>query len=314
MTYYEILQLQPTTTPQEILSSYRRLALKTHPSRNKDSPTLPFQNITAAYQILSNPELKARFDRFGEIFKFQENDGKLSTSGENFPPLSTSLTIFEQIFGSSDPFSCDYDVGISDFGAFPGADERNWRPRVKRSEKDGDIFVDLKLNLEELYFGCVKKRKILKRILNADSTFYEKPEIVEIQVQKGWKQNTEIRFRELGNEAFGIVPSDVIFIIQEEQHEIFKRNGDDLMIQLKISLAEALCGFSSEIKTLDGRALHVECNEVIQSGGIKVVHGEGMPKINGGFGDLKIEFIVEFPKHIPEEMKGVIKGVLEQVE
>lgn len=70
-----------------------------------------------------------------------------------------------------DPFAAEFDSGISTFGAAPGMDETRWRPRPERKRKDSDLFCDLELTLEELYFGCVKKRKVTRRIMNADQTF-----------------------------------------------------------------------------------------------------------------------------------------------
>lgn len=72
------------------------------------------------------------------------------------------------MFSTTDPFAASFDQGFSAFGAAPGLDETKWRPRPERKRKDDDLFVDLELELEELFFGCIKKRKITKRILNSD--------------------------------------------------------------------------------------------------------------------------------------------------
>lgn len=72
------------------------------------------------------------------------------------------------------------------------------------------------------------------------------------------------------------------------------------MVQLKITLLQAIGGFTTTVQTLDGRALHAEINEIIQPGAKKIVHGEGMPRVTEGKGNLLIQFEVEFPKHIPE--------------
>ena len=148
--------------------------------------------------------------------------------------------------------------------------------------------------------------------MNADQTFQERQEIVEIQITPGWKNGTQIRFKELGDEAPGVVPSDIVFVVKEREHQIFKRQNDDLIYKVKISLLQELGGFTTEVKTLDGRALHAEINEIVQPGSSKIVHGEGMPRESGGKGNLLIQFEVEFPKHIPEHCKQTLTEVLKE--
>ncbi|CAL5981493.1 Chaperone_protein DnaJ subfamily B [Hexamita inflata] len=319
MSYYTVLELKQDATQTAILSAYRSQALRFHPQRNPQADPQKFQQIAEAFLVLSDPEFRASYDRFGEsglrhiTTQTQKGTQKLIFDGQNYCNLQKALDTFEHIFSTTDPFAAEYDSGISAFGAAPGLDETKWRPRPERKRKDPDLFVDLNLKLEELYFGCVKKRKVTRRLINADQTYSQREEIVEIQVKPGWKPLTEVRFKELGDEAPGVIPSDIVFVVKEEPHPIFKRQGDDLIVNLKISLLEALGGFTREIQTLDGRALHTDIQEIVQPGALKTIHGEGMPSEKGK-GNMLVRFDVEFPKHVPEHSKKLLREVLKQCE
>lgn len=316
-TYYEVLQIPTTATPQQIQSAYRAQALRHHPARNAEQKPELFQQIAEAYLVLSDPALRAAYDRFGEsglrhfVTETEGAQEKLRFDGQSYCSLDRAMEVFESVFATSDPFAAEFDQGVSVFGAAPGRDETKWRPRPERKRKDDDLFVDLNLKLEELYFGCTKKRKVTRRLLNADRTFSEREEIVEIQVQPGWTAGTQVRFKELGDEAPGVIPSDVVFVVRELPHPIFERRGDDLIVGLKITLAEALGGFTREVQTLDGRALHAQVDEIVQPGALKTIHGEGMPRADGSRGDMLIRFDVTFPRHIPECAKAQIRALLE---
>jgi DnaJ family protein B protein 4 len=107
-------------------------------------------------------------------------------------------------------------------------------------------------------------------------------------------------------------PQDIVFLVEQRPHELFTRDGDDLVATLKIELWEALCGFSREITTLDGRKLRVSQNDPIEPGREIMMRGEGMPvsKVPGKKGNLKVKINVNWPRAIPSTKKDEIKKVL----
>ena len=136
-------------------------------------------------------------------------------------------------------------------------------------------------------------------------------ELLTINVMPGWRRGTRITFPEKGSEHPGVVPADLVFVVDEKAHEFYQREGHDLICTQKITLAEALTDFSLEVTTLDGRQLVVALNEVITPGFEKVIKGEGMPvKENGRKGNLKIRFEIKFPSKLTQEQKGAINTVL----
>ena len=125
--------------------------------------------------------------------------------------------------------------------------------------------------------------------------------ILEVHVDKGMKDGERITFRGEGDQQPGVEPGDVIIVVQQKPHDVFERSGSDLYMLHKISLTEALCGFTMVLKHLDGRQLIIknEPGEVIVPGSIKGVRSEGMPIHRNPFekGNLYIKFDVEFPEN-----------------
>lgn len=134
-------------------------------------------------------------------------------------------------------------------------------------------------------------------------------EILTIEIKPGWKKGTKITFLEKGNEQRGIIPSDLVFIVDEKPHSVFKRDGNDLVVMQKISLVEALTGYTAQVTTLDGRTLTVPVNSVISPSYEEIVKGEGMPipKDPSRKGNLRIRFIIKFPSKLNTEQKSGIK-------
>ncbi|KAL3826114.1 hypothetical protein ACJIZ3_022143 [Penstemon smallii] len=138
-------------------------------------------------------------------------------------------------------------------------------------------------------------------------------EILLIEIKPGWKKGTKITFPEKGNEQRGVIPSDLVFIIDEKPHSVFKRDGNDLIATQEISLVEALIGYTAQVTTLDGRNLTIPFNNIVSPVYEELVKGEGMPITNepGKKGNLRIKFsIIKFPTRLTSEQKTGIKRLL----
>lgn len=341
--FYSILGVSRTATDDELKRAYRKLALRWHPDKNrdnKDEAEKKFKEIAEAYSVLSDSKKRAIYDKFGEeglsgmsassgngqgfsgfsqmpgftSFSFNSSGGMphMSFFGKGGMGMDDAFGIFRSVFGTMDPFGADFDAGMSDFGIKPGQNESFWRPRENRLRKDPDILVDLNLTLEELYFGVKKHRRITHRVMHPDGSYESKADVVEIDVKPGWKEGTKVRFAKMGDEAPNIEPADMVFIVKEKPHGLFVRDGDDLIVNMRIPLKEALCGFTTEIKNLSGKTLHVEVNEVIYPGFEKRISCEGMPnsKNPSKKGDLKIRFEVIFPTYLSESVKKELKRII----
>lgn len=143
---------------------------------------------------------------------------------------------------------------------------------------------------------------------------YKDRKVLEVNIEKGMSHGQKIRFSGEADEIPGTVPGDVIIVIQEKEHEIFKRKGADLSVNLELQLAESLCGFVRTITHLDGRVLKIEvpAGQVTRHDSYRLIKGEGMPHHGNIFtkGGLFVHFTVKFPKTLPENIISKIKAAL----
>eukprot|EP00002_Diphylleia_rotans_P040418 TRINITY_DN9570_c0_g1_i4.p1 TRINITY_DN9570_c0_g1~~TRINITY_DN9570_c0_g1_i4.p1 ORF type:complete len:276 (-),score=63.43 TRINITY_DN9570_c0_g1_i4:271-1098(-) len=142
----------------------------------------------------------------------------------------------------------------------------------------------------------------------------EEKKILEVAVDRGATHGQKIVFTGEADQAPGIVPGDVVVVIQQKDHSKFKRVGNDLFIEHTITLQEALCGFEFLIEHLDGRHLHVKSSpgEVIKPGDFRGIRDEGMPTYKRPFdkGILFIKFDVVFPQSLDENTLSALKKLL----
>jgi DnaJ family protein B protein 4 len=155
---------------------------------------------------------------------------------------------------------------------------------------------------------------VLRKYFHA--SFCSKPmsveEILTIDIKPGWKKGTKITFPEKGNETRNVIPSDLVFIIEERAHPKFKRDGNDLIYTHKIPLVDALTGCAVQLTTLDGRSITVPVKSVINPNYEEVVPGEGMPitREPSKKGNLRIKFQIKFPTNLTADQKAGVQQLL----
>jgi len=157
--------------------------------------------------------------------------------------------------------------------------------------------------------------KITRKRLNSDGqSVRTESKILTIDIKKGWKAGTKITFDGEGDENMNMTPGDIQFIIQEKKHDVFERDGNDLVKTVNITLKQALCGINVNVVTLDKRRLKIPIIEnTIYPGYVHRVIGEGMPisKTGGSkFGNLLIKFNIKFPQRLNAEQKDSIQRCL----
>lgn len=138
--------------------------------------------------------------------------------------------------------------------------------------------------------------------------------VLEVNIEKGMSHGQKIRFSGEADEIPGTIPGDVVIVVQEKEHETFKRKGADLMVEMELSLSEALCGFVRTITHLDNRVLKIEvpAGTVTMHDSFKVIQKEGMPQHGNIFnkGSLLVHFKIKFPKTLPEATVAKLKQLL----
>lgn len=232
--------------------------------------------------------------------------------------------IFSQFFGTNNPFAAFGGMddmmggggpgGIGGGGAFHGMGGGSaGGVQPKHNKQEPAIKRQLNCTLEELYTGTTKKIKITRQRLNADGKSTRSEEkILEIPIRPGWKKGTTVTFDKEGDEAPGVVPQDIQFVVAEKEHARFTREGDNLIHVVRLPLADALCGSTLTLATLDGRTLSIPISEVVSPGYIKNIAYEGMPisKEQGKRGDLILRFNIVFPHFVSDSKKLQLRNLL----
>lgn len=184
---------------------------------------------------------------------------------------------------------------------------------VVKKQQDPAVVHDLQVTLEEVLSGCTKKMKISRKRLNPDRrTARTEDKILEVQIKKGWKEGTKITFAKEGDESPTNIPADVVFVLKDKPHPVFKRNGSDIVYTAKVSLRDALCGCTVNAPTLDSRTVTVSSTDIVQPGMKRRVSGEGLPhpKRPDRRGDLIVEYDVKFPERLSQSARDIIAQVL----
>lgn len=274
--FYDILGVTKTASAAEIKSAYRKLALKWHPDRNKEKDAAEkFKEINEAYEILSNPEKKAKYDQFGHAaFGGGTGYNPYGQSGNPFSSYySTGGNInFEDLFGGQGGFSDPFDIFSSFFGgASPFGNARHAKPRYT-----------IKLDFLESVNGTEKE------ITHQGKKY-------TVKIPAGIDEGNRIRYTDF----------DVSFEIKASK--VFKRDGFDVIVNQEIPFTLAILGGDILVPTLDGD-LKVKVRPGTQPESVIRLTGKGIKHINSNrHGDFYIRFVVKIPNRVSGKQKDLLK-------
>ena len=300
--YYAILGVSRDADEKELKRAYRKLAMKWHPDKNPDNQAqaqAKFQEISEAYDVLSDPEKRRTYDQFGE-------EGLKGGAGGGYTfNFGDASDIFSRIFGGGFGGFGGDDFGFGGFGGGGGgfggfSSGRGFgggRPRGPR--KPEPAIIDVKCTLEQLCSGCTKKLKITRRINGSDD-----PKVFEIEVRPGWKEGTKITYEGEGDQNPGYLPQDLVFVIRQAPHDVWTRDGDNIVTEEIVSLKQALGGFSITRPGIDGEPVTLEVHDILAPNQDRRVSGRGMPRRGGSRGDAVFKFKISFPHYLTEEQRA----------
>uniref|UniRef100_A0A182MN99 Uncharacterized protein n=1 Tax=Anopheles culicifacies TaxID=139723 RepID=A0A182MN99_9DIPT len=341
--FYDILGVQPTCTPEELKKAYRKLALKFHPDKNPNEEE-KFKQISMAYEVLSDPEKKAIYDEGGEaaikqgsggggggfhspmdIFHMFFNGGFTGRKSErkSHDLIHTLAVSLEELYtGTKRKLALQKNViceSCEGIGGKRGAAQKCPPCRgtgvVTKVQK---IAPGLVKQCEERCRNCrglgetIDDKDRCKECNGRKTVRVRK--LLEVEIYKGMVDGQRIVLQGEGDQEPDHRPGDIVLVVEEKPHPVFKRNGLDLLANMQLHLSEALCGFRKVIKTLDGRDIVIQTypGEVVKNFSTKCVMGEGMPLVNASSekGRLIIQFVVTFPDTLPPEIVPEIRKCL----
>lgn len=282
--YYRLLGVSKNATEEDIKKAYRRLALRYHPDKNRaPGASERFKEITQAYTVLRDKKTREEYDRS------VEEGGKARFGGHRVHTRQWADPFNIGSCGRPKPTS----AGPFSFGGDPF---HNFH--FDTAAKDREIRHDLSLTLEEVFRGCVKKMKVTRNVTSSDGRSQcREQKVLTINVKPGWKAGTKIRFEREGDRLPGRVPADIVFVVRDKPHELFKRNGADVHYVAKISLTDSLRGLEVNVPTLTGGVVPLNLKGPIYPSATKRIRNEGLPhpKDPTKRGDLVVSFDIIYP-------------------
>jgi curved DNA-binding protein len=308
--YYATLGVAKTASEKEIKQAFRKLARKFHPDVNPGdkSSEARFKEINEAYEVLSDPEKRKKYDELGSNWRMYEQAGQAGGAGAPFGGWTVNMggggggyrTMSEEemreIFGTEDPFS-DFFKTFFGGAAGPETGRRTGRGR-SRSRKGRDVEQELALTLEEAFQG-VTRRLAIKHDGHART--------VDIRIPAGVGDGSRVRVSGEGEHgAGGAAAGDLYLRIRLEPHPVFQRKGSDLHVKVTVPLTTAVLGGEAEVPTLTGKPLRLRIPQTTQPGQVFRLRGHGMPIVGkpDQRGDLYATVDVQLPRVLsPEQRK-----------
>lgn len=337
--FYDLLGVPKNATTDEIKKAFKKKALKEHPDKGGDPEK--FKDLNIAHEVLSNPEKREIYDKYGEeglrdggpgaggmgdIFDlFGMGGGRKQQSG---PKKGKSVlhpvkaTLADLYNGKTTKVAVNRERICSKCNGAGG------KPGAVQS-CSGCKGRGMKTVMQMLGPGmytqstspCDDCRGTGEQINEKDKCktcdgkkVTKEKKILDVQIDKGAPNGEKYVFHGEADEYPGIEPGDVVIQVHEEKHELFKRRGADLLIEKEITLLEALTGVDFVLTHLDGRHIRIknQPGEVIKPDDIKTVEGHGMPyhKQPYKFGNLFVVFKIVFPKELKKEQINKVQEAL----
>jgi DnaJ family protein B protein 4 len=308
-TYYDILGVSKDANENEIKKAFRTLSLKYHPDRNpSEDTTEKFQKIGEAYEVLCDTEKRNQYDNESNGIPF----GMPFTHMDSMNEFQDMNNIFNMMFGG---------MGGPGMQGMPGMGGPGIRifhsggmggPQFfQQVQKPTLISKTVNISLNQCYDGGSIPIEIERFVVN-NGIKYSETASLNIPIPKGINESQTVLVEGAGN-IINDLKGDVKLSFKIEEHPLFKRRDCDLIYKKKISLKEALCGFSFELQHLNGKMLFLNNKSnrnIITPDTKKTIPNLGIEH-QGKTGNLIIEFIIDFPVNLSEEQMNTIASVLQ---
>lgn len=293
--YYKILGLEKNASADDIKKAYRKLARKYHPDMNPNDKESEkkFKELNEANEVLSNPENRTKYDKYGENWKHGEEYERAQQQQRQQYSANSGGGFSGADFGESEDFS---DFFQSMFGGNGGGSGRSSRGSANGKFKGQDVSAELNLNLRD----AAKTHQ---------QTFDINGKKVRITIPAGVYDGQQIKLKGHGNPGVNGGPNGDLYItFNISENKDFKRDGDDLRTSVNIDLYTAVLGGDVNIQTLES-SLKLKVKPETQNGTTVRLKGKGFPvyKKEGEYGDLYVTYNVKIPTNLTEKQKELFQ-------
>jgi len=345
--YYEILGVSRTAREAEIKAAYRKMAVQHHPDKNPDDPHAEekFKEAAEAYSVLSDPQKRAAYDRFGHS---GVNAGAgFGAGGAGFSNIEDIFDLFGfgDMFGGANSSArrtaaqrgsdLRYDLEITLEEAATGKEEKLFIPRLETCEECAGKGTAKgtspetcqtcrgagQMRYQQGFFSvmrtcasCGGKGQFIKNPCEKcrGAGRIEREKTLEVKIPAGVETGSRLRISGEGEAGTnGGQAGDLFVVIHVKEHESFERQGANLYASVPVSFAQAALGSEIQVKTLDG-AEDLKIPAGTQTGTVFRLRSQGMPVLGGrGKGDMFVAVTVVTPKTLTKEQRKLLEQLAE---
>lgn len=285
--YYKILGVEKGASKDDIKKAFRKLAHEYHPDK-KTGNEAKFKEVNEAYQVLSDDQKRAQFDRFGSNGPQFGGQGGQGFGGFDFNGFNINF----------DGFGQGQEFDLNDiFSAFGGGFGR-------RVRKGRDIVLGLNLSFKESILGVSKTIKVPNNSAQKDK------KEVSVKIPAGIESGQMMKVAGFGESIDGGQAGDLLLKIYVESHKTLRKEGIHLVTDLKVKLTDAILGATYDVEGIDG-AIKIKIPKGINTGKILRIRGEGVKAGRFQTGDLLVVIEVDIPESLSREQKKIIEQLQE---